>query len=144
MNLAMRGQLNPWLVERIQWIEDMVDYYGGSAIYLSGFRTWREQADLYSKRWRSSRPVARPGCSQHQFGMAVDVAFGARFPDAVDIGTFERFARDLAVHVDLVTVSNDPGHFQVWPAWEFIQMARQAGFCPSANTRNPRLEDPTE
>jgi len=120
-----------------------VDYYGGQAVYLSGFRTRREQVDLWNAGTGlsgSRRPVAKPGCSQHEYGMAVDVTFVPGFksigiPPGLPLSNvYPEFAESIASLVGLQTVSGDRGHFQVFPGTQFGSWAIASGFCDP----NPR------
>jgi LAS superfamily LD-carboxypeptidase LdcB len=61
----------------------LLRYAGYSATYTSGYRSPAKQRQLYSA-WlagKSPYPVARPGTSRHEQGLAVDVASNA--PDQV-------------------------------------------------------------
>lgn len=139
MSLGIKGGLNPYLKDRIQWIEDVIDYYGGQTVYISGYRSHKEQVRLWEKRNSpfnlDTRPVAQPGCSQHEYGYAVDVAFLPAIDMIPDLGLptsnpFTEYADALAEYVGLVLVRGDPGHYQVIPGNEFKAWAKAAGLCP--------------
>jgi len=136
MSLAIKSGLHEYLRVRIQWVQDVIEYYGGSTIYLSGFRTRAEQTKLWEDcnaflaGLTCPYPVAVPGCSQHEYGMAVDVAFLQPGGDAPDLGEWQAAAREYAKLIGLVTVAGDPNHFQVWPGAEFRKLAQDAGECP--------------
>lgn len=49
----------------------------------SGYRSYEEQAALYANGGSNPYPVARPGFSQHERGLAADVAGSQRFMDYV-------------------------------------------------------------
>lgn len=147
MSLSLRG-VNPYLKEAIGWIQQVVDAYGGSSILFSGFRTKREQQAIWDdcqSRGRITKlpfpqlpcgPVAQPGCSQHQYGFAVDAGF---FGPATGVGTFPDwtgYAQDLGKHYwGLHQVSGDPGHFQMYTATEFLPWVRTQGECLESQPR---------
>ena len=143
--------LHPWLAERVKFLGDVIEFYGGVQIYLSGTRTRSEQQRLYDTVL--GRPVAAPGCSQHQYGYAADVAWGALLEQSA-LGGFSprelaEAMTNLGRQVGLVVVRGDPGHFQIFPGSEFRTWAVASGFCnpnppPSANQlrlARERLQD---
>ena len=70
----------------------------------SGFRTWAQQAALWAARGTNPYPVARPGTSMHERGLAIDVA-----------RSFVATLRSVAAAVGLcqpLPVS-DPVHFEL-------------------------------
>lgn len=56
---------------------------GESGRLTSGFRSYEEQAALYANRGSNRYPVARPGFSQHERGLAADIAGSQRFMEYV-------------------------------------------------------------
>lgn len=130
--------VHPWLAERVRFLGDIIEHFRGVQIYLSGFRTEQEQERLFRRSGR--RPVAAPGCSQHQYGYAVDVAWGAIFEESAlgDLNTAE-LAEQMSAwgrQLGLITVRGDPGHFQVFPGSEFRTWAVASEFCDP----NPSLQ----
>ena len=128
------NSVHPWLGARLRWLGEVATLIGSSQTLISGVRSLAEQRELYNSR--GSRPVAFPGCSQHQYGFAADAFY---FP-AVQItskgrarvfspqqtnSTMESAAR----HVGLVLVAGDPGHLQVYPGSEFRVWAQSQGLC---------------
>lgn len=111
-------------------MEDVVNYYRGTFIYFSGIRSVQAQARLFRDRGFFGRPVAEPGCSQHQYGYAVDVGITGPIIEDRDAQDFVPSVLALARQVGLFTVSRDPGHFQIFPGSEFRPWASAAGFCP--------------
>jgi hypothetical protein len=63
--------LVPGLVQAIARAEDLL---GEPVPITSGFRTRAQQAALWAARATNPYPVARPGTSRHERGLAVDVA----------------------------------------------------------------------
>lgn len=127
---ALNG-VDPWLAVRVQWLGQVIEAWGGVQIYLSGVRTREEQQVLYDRV--RNRPVAAPGCSQHQYGYAVDVTWGLlrEFSPLGDFSPVEinELMSELGQRIGLVTVQNDRGHFQIFPGAEFRPWAVDAGFC---------------
>lgn len=91
---------------------------------LSGFRTYEEQAALYAQGRTAPGPQvtkARPGYSNHNFGIAFDVGVfeGARY-----LGASPKYKAVGALGMDLGlewggswTSLVDEPHFQLRPAW---------------------------
>jgi len=131
----VRNSVHPWLAERLLFLEQIADFYGGRVGYSSGFRTVDRQAALF-RQLRGIRPVARPGCSQHQYGFAADlfyippVEFGAEF-----MRNFTNLMEDFARQLGLRTVAGDPGHLQVFPGSEFREWAQSWDICPDPSWR---------
>jgi len=138
----LRG-VSPYIRDAINWITKIVEINGGSATYYSGRRSLREQQELWDfceKRKPSVTrfprvpcpfPVATPGCSQHEYGFAVDAGF---FSPANRLGltsSWNDLAQDLGrQYWGLSTVANDPNHFQMYPITTFLPWARETGQCP--------------
>ncbi len=106
---------------------------GGDIVAISGFRTTREQRRIYNKSLRENGRqftrdyVAMPGCSEHQTGLAVDLALNGadidfirpdfpyegvcqRFREkAADYGFIERYpaGREHITHI-----AHEPWHFR--------------------------------
>lgn len=140
------GGLDPWLRVRIDWMGQVIDAWGGVQIYLSGFRTKAEQERLMRSLAQifSQRPVAGPGCSQHQYGYAVDVAWGLLREESA-LGHFNPkeindLMSNLGNSIGLVTVARDSGHFQIFPGSEFKPWAIAAGFCDPVETERLRQQ----
>lgn len=154
MSLAgsrIKSQLHPWLRIRIEYLEAIVDHFGGVFIYLSGYRTRVEQQRLFDRTIRQlhGRPAAAPGCSQHNhFGpngqtMAVDIGITgpARYGEMA-FGGFNEQIDVWARQMGLVTVPRDTGHFQVFPGSEFRKWAVSSGSClpiPAISARDPSI-----
>lgn len=142
------SNVHPWLAERVRFLGQAIDFWGGSQIYLSGTRSREEQQFLFDRRGR--RPVARPGCSQHQYGFAVDLSWLPIFNFSLNLQLTARETADVMIdlgnQVGLVTVANDRGHFQVFPGSEFKTWAVGSGFCdptpaPPISTFTPPRTD---
>lgn len=139
---ALNG-VDPWLAVRVRFLGQVIEAWGGVQIYLSGVRTDAEQSRLFDRE--GPRPVAAPGCSQHQYGYAVDVAW-ALLREFSPLGHFSpkeinELMMDIGRRIGLVTVERDPGHFQIFPGSEFKPWAVAAGFCnPTAVPRFLLLE----
>lgn len=102
-------------------------------VAISGFRTTREQQRIYNKSMRENgrrftrEYVALPGCSEHQTGLAVDMALNAvdidfirpHFPyegicqrfreKAADYGFIERYP---AGSEHITHIAHEPWHFR--------------------------------
>lgn len=89
--MATTKGLNPGVARSLRTLLDTLRGLGYSATFTSGLRDSKKQAALY-KAWKAGKsryPVAPPGRSTHEYGLAVDVASNA--PDEV-----LRFAADVA------------------------------------------------
>lgn len=140
--------VHPALAERIRYMGAVLDFWGGKQLYLSGFRTSEEQQILFDRRGR--RPVARPGCSQHQYGFAVDVSWLPVMNFAENIQLSPKQTDDLMEQLGrqlgLTVVAGDTGHFQIFDGAFFKNWAVRSGFCdptpvpPIATFSPPRTD----
>lgn len=119
------------------WLERLLESWGGSVTYWSGYRSNADQKELFEFcRAREPSvtkfpsvpcpfPVATPGCSQHEYGFAVDATF---FGPGGEIWTdyAQGLARD---YWGLSQISGDQNHFQMYPSAEFLPWARESGDC---------------
>jgi LAS superfamily LD-carboxypeptidase LdcB len=81
--MAMVTGLRPDVRSALSRLLALLKYAGYSATFTSGYRSPAKQRQLYVN-WlegRSRYPVAKPGTSRHEQGLAVDVASNA--PDDV-------------------------------------------------------------
>ena len=144
------NSLEPWLRERVKWLGEVATIIGSNQSLLSGRRSSAEQRELYNSR--GSRPVAFPGCSQHQYGFAADAAWQPAF-QVTSKGRARVFSaqatnnsmESAARYVGLVLVAGDTGHMQVYPGSEFRVWAQSRGLCnpnppPSAVDLRLQLE----
>lgn len=127
-------EVHPWLGVRLQWLQDVAKIFGSNQQLISGNRTKEEQRRLFGRL--GSRPVAAPGCSQHQYGFAADAQYSrASHISSKGRGILlsqnetDRFFQSAAHHVSLTTVNNDPGHLQIYPGAEFRSWAERTGRC---------------
>ena len=136
---ALSG-VHPWLAVRIIFMREVIDLWGGGQRYLSGVRTREQQQALFFRP--SERPVAAPGCSQHQYGYAVDIFWLPIINFAQNLQLTgkqtDEVMIDLGQQLGLVTVRDDTGHFQVFPGSEFKAWAVASGFC-DPNSRRPEF-----
>ena len=121
----------------MQWIEQTVNDWGGTVVYVSGYRTRAQQQELWESRqgWLgrlTGRPVAPPGCSQHNYepSYAVDIrVVPAHGEGGIDVRDWDNFITSLGNYVGVTTVRNDPGHYQMYPGAQFGQWATDSGLC---------------
>jgi len=141
VSLALRG-VDPYLQEAMGWLTQVIESWGGGVSFYSGRRTRADQQELWdfcnARRRLPSKlpqvqcpfPVATPGCSQHEYGFAVDAGF---FSPRNRLGISDNwnvYAQDLArVYWGLSTVADDPNHFQQYPSSEFLPWVRETGQC---------------
>jgi hypothetical protein len=76
-----KGGFNPDFQARLDGLKKAMPP-GMSFSITSGFRTYDEQARLYANRGTNPYPVAPPGSSPHERGVAADVRFGSRESEA--------------------------------------------------------------
>lgn len=105
----------------------------GRIVPVSGYRTKREQRTIYEDCLRESgkeftgKYVAYPGCSEHQTGLAVDLAENKKgidfirpdFPDTGICGAFRRLAprygfieRYPSGREKITRIAHEPWHFR--------------------------------
>jgi len=118
---------------------------GSNQTPFSGTRTPEEQLKLY-ETISTGRPVAYPGCSQHNYGFAVDVTWDliAQVSSKGRAKVFTReetnnFMNMAARHVSLTLVAKDDGHFQIYPGIQFKEWAVASGFCNPDPPPRPRF-----
>lgn len=99
--------LNNNLVAAIQRAEL---HLGRDVPMVTALRTYEEQTCLYNKYVGTSQPVAAPGTSNHNRGLAVDV-------DRSWISTANNRAV-LRQYKLCETVANDPGHVELCPGFK--------------------------
>jgi len=86
----------------------------------SGVRSLQQQQNIYND---GNHPgAARPGCSQHQYGFAMDVAFSDP--------RWQEWYLAAAQSLGLVTVPGDRVHVQTWPGSVFRPFVVDQGVCP--------------
>lgn len=127
-------EVHPWLGARLKWLGEVAKVVGSSQQLISGNRTKAEQRALFGRL--GERPVAAPGCSQHQYGFAADAQyFRATGITSKGRGVIasqnetDRFFASAAHHVSLTTVAGDPGHLQIYPGGQFREWAERTGRC---------------
>jgi len=98
----------------------IADRYGGKYTILSGYRSLNKQFKLWEAQ--TSTPAAFPGCSQHNYGLAVDVSFTDN--------RWQRWFMGNAQKIGLQTVVGDRNHLQVLPGADFRRRAEGSGLCP--------------
>lgn len=128
------NSVHPWLGVRLQWLEEVAEIVGSRQSLISGNRTVEEQLDL----WNTvvSRPVAYPGCSQHNYGFAADATYlpivlisTKGRPAGSSAAQTTSFFNSAARHVGLTLVAKDDGHYQIYPGIQFREWAVSQGFC---------------
>ena len=92
---------------------------GFSVKLVSGYRSLAEQAEIYRSRKKSPYPVARPGLSQHNYGLAVDLSTSPRTRHSLVVD----FMVSHGVSWGGVT---EPNHFQVIPASIWLAVINSA------------------
>lgn len=137
------NEVNPWLADRLRWLAEVAGLLGSKQSLISGNRSLDTQRELYFGS--GTRPVAFPGCSQHNYGFAADahwlpavqITSKARprsFSSAKTFAAMEGYAQA----VGLQTVAGDPGHLQMYHASQFRPWSVSRGFCnPNPPPRNP-------
>jgi len=129
--------VNPYLQEAMGWLSDLFDSWGGSSTFWSGYRSNADQRELfdYCRRREPSItkfpavpcpfPVATPGCSQHEYGFAVDASF---FSDRG--GVWTAYAQELARdYWGLHRIPGDTNHFQMYSSQQWLPWVKEIGNC---------------
>jgi len=121
VSISKWAGIHPYVSARVKLILDTADRYGGRYSILSGVRTAAKQFELWNRPGRLT-PTAFPGCSQHQFGLAMDVQFQNK--------AWQDWYGASARNIGLTTVSLDPNHVQAVPGSRFQSVAAAVGVCP--------------
>jgi len=122
MSLSIRNRLmglHPYVSARVEYILEYASRWGPEVSITSTVRTAREQWDLLNRVNSIAAPV---GCSQHQYGLAVDVSF--QDPN------WQNWYLASARNFGLTTVTGDPVHVQAVPGAVFGEFVRSIGLCP--------------
>ncbi len=118
--LSKWSGVHPYVTARVRRILDVADHWGGRYTVTSGVRPPAEQREIWLRR--RGVGVARPGCSQHQYGLAMDVHFeDQRWQD-----WFRASARQLG----LSTVTSSRPHVQAVPGSTWSNYASSQWWCP--------------
>lgn len=123
LSLSKWTGIHPFVRDRVRYLLRLADRYGGDHRVTSGKRSQAKQWKLYNES--RNVPAAFPGCSQHEYGLAIDV----QFRDS----RWQTWYLDSARRIGLTTVPNDPYHVQALPASVIRPILEGAGRCPSAD-----------
>jgi len=116
------GGVHPEVVRRWNAFESFVRSHGYEITVTSGFRSIEKQRQLFEARRRGEHPfpVARPGCSEHNHGLAVDAV--TSLPD--------RFIAPVAKYFGLVWAGKgDAVHYGVFTQAQWGRVAQQEKLC---------------
>src|SRR4051812_31047299 len=72
---AKLAQVNTALGSAVRTMAAQVAARGGSLRVISGFRSYASQLALWNNRANNKNPVAAPGTSKHEQGLAVDLTW---------------------------------------------------------------------
>lgn len=122
MGLSKFSGVHPFVADRVRYLLDIADRHGGRYQVTSGVRTGQKQWELYAQNAWSGTPTAEPGCSQHQYGLAMDVQFTR------DI--WQKWFIRNGVNVGLTSVRGDPVHLQAIPGGQFRAAVEPLNICP--------------
>lgn len=130
----MMAGVHPALKARVQLILNVAARHGGDYRVSSGLRSREQQDSLFCSP--NPFPVARPGCSQHEYGFAVDVVFSRQ--------DWQRWYLAVGGLLGLSTVPNDPVHLQLFPSAIWSRAMRRYPPCresrPSCVPQKPSGE----
>lgn len=98
-----RAGLAPAMVAVLARAEQLL---GRRVVVVSGFRSREHQEQLWERRHENPYPVARPGSSAHELGLAIDVALW-------QVPMLAAIAADAGLCHPLPTI--DPVHFVTCP-----------------------------
>jgi D-alanyl-D-alanine carboxypeptidase-like protein len=106
--------LHPLVAQASQFHWRILNELGLHPRVTSGFRSYTEQSQLWMTRKGNKNPVAAPGTSQHEFGLAYDLV-------ADDPGTAVYVGQALG----MVWSESDPVHYAVFDraTWKQILQA---------------------
>lgn len=121
--------LNPYFTPYARWIYQVAEVSGFHPALISGYRSVKEQQILYDERQaRIARnqppgpPVAVPGDSFHNYGLAIDMQTATDAEQAA----LGRLWESLGFRWG--GAFNDPNHFDVGQRWKpvFLQLLNGA------------------
>lgn len=75
---------------------------------MSGYRSYASQAALYANRANNPNPVAKPGTSKHEQGLAVDLRMSG-----VSANTVGALGESMGLRWGGRFSKPDPGHFEM-------------------------------
>ena len=132
MSLSKWSGVHPYVTDRVRYLLRIADRYGSRYRVISGKRNARQQWGLWNAKSRF--PAAFPGCSQHEYGLAMDVQF--------DSGEWQRWYQASAKNIGLTTIRNDPHHVQAVPASVIRPILEREGLCPNPQYLEARYWTP--
>jgi len=122
MSLSTQARLSvlqPFMSQRIGFILAVAEHYGGKFVITSVNRSAAQQSSLYQA---PGSLAVFPGCSQHQYGLAVDVLFERQ--------DWQNWYLAMSRNFGLTTVDGDPVHVQGVSGARFRESALPLGLCP--------------
>jgi len=136
MSLSLRSRLsglNPYFGWAVEYILTYAQRSGANFSITSVNRTAQEQWALFDS---PNSLAVLPGCSQHQYGAAVDVVFSRQ--------DWQRWWLASARNFGLTTVIGDLWHAQLVPGARFREWSRSQGLCPDPRYPTERPFRPFE
>jgi len=121
VSLSKWSGIHPYVADRVRYLISIANRYGAQPRVISGKRSQAKQWRLYNEN--VGIPTAFPGCSQHEYGLAMDVEFPTR--------AWQNWYQQSASRIGLTTVTNDPHHVQALPAAVIRPILTGRGLCPS-------------
>lgn len=116
--MRLRG-LHAGLKDAADWALAVADYYGVDVEVTSVFRSWHEQAEL-RRRYEAGihpYPVAKPGESAHNYGLAWDSVIRGRWAGNPDAQEWWNRVREYA---GFQVPSNDEIHAALPEWWSYV------------------------
>lgn len=132
MGLSKYSGVHPYVADRIRYLVNFAADYGIRFQPTSGFRTTQQQWQIWTDRGRWG--PARPGCSTHEYGMAMDVYHE-------DPAAMEWF-RESARNFGLYTLRDSPYHFSAFPGSYWVRNSSSLPNCPDPVLSRKRVEQP--
>ncbi len=113
---AKLSQVNPALANIVRQLAAAVSSkYGGTIQVISGYRSYASQAALYANRANNPNPVAVPGTSKHEKGLAVDLRFSG-----VSANTVGVLGESMGLRWGGRFSKRDPGHFELMDLTSYV------------------------
>jgi len=114
--------VHPEVARRFSAFSGLLRAYGYTVQVTSGFRSIEKQTALYQARQRGEHPlpVARPGCSEHNHGLAIDAV----------VNLPNHFIGPVARAFGLVWAGPaDPVHYGVFTQGEWGKIVHDEKLC---------------
>lgn len=111
LSTAQSKNLQPELIEKFNRVIAACTRGGVKVVIHSTYRSTARQTALYNNRHKNPNPVAKPGFSPHEWGVAIDATPLPRTPAGWAV--LYAAARKEGLHLGVDFARQDPPHFEL-------------------------------